>query len=79
MKGSRAMTELDQTAPTRSVGLPALLPRDHETGQFISRRCPECDDGMLQYEDGWWRCDGLIDPENTTQPLQPCMYSIEAG
>lgn len=52
-------------------------PRDHE-GKFIPLACPLANcDGHLVYDEHWnrWECDGLVDPENTEQPLEACWYS----
>lgn len=46
----------------------------------MSRNCPRCGNGTLQYEgNGFWRCDGLEDPENAAAPLQACSYTHEDG
>ena len=61
------------------------MPRDLN-GRIVSKDCPECDCGQLQFEPdriaspsgqhGWWRCDGLthLTPES---PLIACEYSVE--
>lgn len=55
----------------------APMPRD-ERGRFLSKTCPECGDGRLHREgDGYWHCDGLIDPEDVTKELEPCYYTTE--
>lgn len=50
-------------------------PRD-ERGHFLSRECPRCGCGTLQFEGrGVWRCDGLKDPERADQELEACDYT----
>jgi hypothetical protein len=56
-------------------------PYDHR-GRFVSRRCPDpnCDCGTLQPEgDGFWRCDGLVDPGHPDMELQACAFSHMDG
>jgi len=49
------------------------LPRDGR-GRIIKRGpCDVCGYGNLQYEgDGYWKCDGLSDPENDREELIEC-------
>jgi len=55
------------------------VPRD-DKGRVVSRICPKCDVGILQYEgDRIWRCNGLADRENTEQELIACDYTFEHG
>lgn len=57
---------------------PPAFPRDRQ-GRAISRQCPVCD-GKLQFEgDGYWRCDGLVDPARDHLPLEACTYTHEDG
>lgn len=55
------------------------FPRDGN-GRRVSRICPVCDCGVLQYEgDGIWRCDGLVDHENPEKELEACTFTHENG
>src|SRR5688572_3688054 len=55
------------------------FPRDDQ-GRSVPRACPVCDCGVLQYEgDGFWRCDGLADPDDTNKELQACTFTHEDG
>lgn len=59
----------------------SIVPRDNK-GFFVPLSCPrqECGGGTLQYEgDGWWRCDGLTDPNNDKLPLQECWFAHRDG
>lgn len=51
------------------------LPRD-ESGRFVPLDCPvpNCG-GRLVYQ-GYrsWECDGLIDPDDPTKELEPCVF-----
>jgi len=48
-------------------------------GRFVSAACPDCGYGTLRQEGADWRCDGLVDPENDAQGLQPCERAIVSG
>ena len=50
-------------------------------GKFISNKCPDrnCEGTLQHVSDTVWECDGLIDPESTTQELQPCCVSVVDG
>lgn len=70
------MSKHTELAMTRQTEKPSA-PRD-DKGRFFSRNCPDpnCGCGQLQYEgDGWWRCDGLVDPARTDQELEACTYA----
>lgn len=47
-------------------------------GRFVSSECPKCG-GNLKLEGNEpfleWRCDGLVDPGMSHQPLKACSYS----
>jgi hypothetical protein len=50
-----------------------LRPYD-DRGRFVPLACrnPECI-GTLKHEgDGWWECDGLVDPGDPSKELQVC-------
>jgi len=70
--------------PNASNSLPVATstpvgPRDAK-GRLVSRECPRCGNGTLQFEGlGVWRCDGLSDPESSEKPLEACTYSHEDG
>ena len=56
-----------------------MNPRDNK-GRFVPRACPICDNGHLQPDgDGYWRCDGLLDPEDENKELEPCLYTHHDG
>lgn len=67
-------TEFHMMTATKSIG-----PRNAH-GQLISRECPRCGCGTLQDAgDGFWRCDGLKDPDDDSKPLEACDYTHEDG
>lgn len=52
-------------------------PRD-DKGHFIPLDCPrwQCGCGKLRHEGrGYWKCDGLADPEDVNKPLVECSFS----
>lgn len=52
----------------------------NERGQRVSKDCPACGCGKLQYEGhGIWRCDGLADPGRDHLPLEACTHGHEDG
>jgi len=54
-------------------------------GRFISNKCPDPNcDGVLQhrqnkYGENRWECDGLVDPNDITKELQPCLVDVVDG
>lgn len=59
-------------------------PRD-DKGHFVPLDCPNpfCSAGKLVYEPhtytyaagGIWRCDGLVDPDDSNKELEACTFS----
>lgn len=55
-----------------------IAPRDRH-GRFVSvpSECPVCGDSLVldDPEEPQWHCEGLVDPEDDSKPLQPCTYT----
>lgn len=55
------------------------FPRD-AIGRAISKDCPKCGYGKLEYAgNGFWTCNGLMDPENPQKELEACDFVHEDG
>lgn len=53
------------------------FPRD-DKGHAVPVDCPKNCSGRLRYEGhGFWRCDGLVDPEDDENPLEACGFMHE--
>jgi hypothetical protein len=60
----------------------SYAPRD-ALGHFLPAVCPECGDKLAfaggdRYGDDEWHCTGLVDPEDDSKPLAPCMFAIRS-
>lgn len=44
-----------------------------DNGRFVPIKCELCDAGSLRHMgNGFWSCDGLLDPEDADKELQAC-------
>lgn len=55
-----------------------------ERGRFVPLACPHlgCDGKLVrEVHHGWacWRCDGLIDPDDVSKPLDACEFQHVDG
>ena len=53
-----------------------------DKGHFVPTECPDpnCTPGRLVYEgNGYWRCDGLVDPNDPSKELEACDRSHRDG
>lgn len=50
-----------------------LRPYD-DHGRFVLLKCrnPECVGRLVHMGDGWWECDGLVDPDDPSKELECC-------
>jgi len=50
-----------------------LRPYD-DRGRFVPLRCrnPDCIGTLVHESDGWWECNGLVDPGDPSKELECC-------